>query len=151
MPATNQFRIGILTVLPAKTKLLLFITSTIFLVTSTTHGKVQVGLNNNNNNEQENFKTYSHDLLIRSDLDEFTVEKGASISAPFGIAYLLANVEQSSWNISLNGIPVSLRTSNDTKDEYSKLLAQLEKASPVLIIIFLSKQELHSFSLLNSN
>lgn len=75
-----------------------------------------------------NFKRFSSNLLMESDLDEFSIEKGAAISSPFGVGYMLANLHAQVWNVSNDGFERVLKTpQNQVSAQYSNLLEKLNK------------------------
>ncbi|ODN03973.1 hypothetical protein Ocin01_02729 [Orchesella cincta] len=75
------------------------------------------------------FKTFSSNLLMESDLDEFSIEKGAAISSPFGVGYMLANINDRVWNVSNDGIEKVLKSPRDNiMAEYASLVEKLNKA-----------------------
>ncbi len=76
----------------------------------------------------QSFKMFSSNLLMESDLDEFSIEKGAAISSPFGVGYMLANIHSQVWNISNDGFEQVLKTPKERiSTEYSSLLEKLHK------------------------
>ncbi|CAL8110111.1 unnamed protein product [Orchesella dallaii] len=76
-----------------------------------------------------NFKTFSSNLLMESDLDEFSIEKGAAISSPFGVGYMLANINDQIWNVSNEGFESVLKSPKEKiMGEYASLVEKLNKA-----------------------
>lgn len=76
----------------------------------------------------ENFITFSSNLLMESDLDEFSIEKGAAISSPFGVGYMLANIHDQVWNVSNDGFEKVLRSPKEKiSQEYASLIEKLNK------------------------
>lgn len=76
----------------------------------------------------QSFKMFSSNLLMESDLDEFSIEKGAAISSPFGVGYMLANIHSQVWNISNDGFERVLKTPKEKiSAQYASLLEKLHK------------------------
>lgn len=76
----------------------------------------------------QSFKMFSSNLLMESDLDEFSIEKGAAISSPFGVGYMLANIHSQVWNISNDGFERVLKTPKEKiSTQYASLLEKLHK------------------------
>lgn len=84
---------------------------------------------------QQHFKDFSYNLLLHSDLDEFSVEKGAAISSPWGVGYMLANINEQIWNVSNEGVGAVLK-SKKVADDYQALIERMQKVrdiqSPVI-------------------
>jgi len=80
------------------------------------------------NDPTKNFKEFSHNLLLQSDLDEFSVEKGAAVASPFGVGYMLANINERVWNVSNKGLGQVLHApEGKVADEYQALIDLLSK------------------------
>lgn len=79
-----------------------------------------------------NFQTFSEELLaLSADSEEATdTRPGLKLYNPFGIGYLLANINEQLWNISNQGIPAALRTHEKyVPEDYSYLLGLFKKVS----------------------
>lgn len=88
------------------------------------------GVENGIRNKEQNFKDFSHNLLLHSDLDEFSIEKGAAISSPFGVGYMLANINEKVWNVSNEGVGGVLQT-DKVADDYQGLVEKMLKVSSI--------------------
>lgn len=78
----------------------------------------------------QNFKLFSSNLLMESDLDEFSIEKGAAISSPFGVGYMLANIHTKVWNVSNDGFERVLRSPKDKiPAQYASLIEKMNKVN----------------------
>lgn len=91
---------------------------------------------NGRDDVNENFKTFSSNLLMESDLDEFSIEKGAAISSPFGVGYMLANINDQVWNVSNQGISQVLKSPKEQiSAQYASLLDKLHKVGGTLTLL----------------
>jgi hypothetical protein len=79
-----------------------------------------------------NFQSFSQELLaLASDSDEASETRpGVNVYNPFGIGYLLSNINEQLWNVSKSGIAEALRTHPKyVSDDYGYLLGQFKKVS----------------------
>jgi len=77
-----------------------------------------------------NFQTFSQELLaLAADSEEASETRpGVNLYNPFGIGYLLSNINEQLWNVSNSRIAGALRTlPKYVSDDYGYLLGQFKK------------------------